>query len=254
MSVTISLAQIPVVRGNWRENLKQHLKMIEQSSKYNADVVVFPELSLTGYELDLAEELALSLEPSNFEELSRASVQSETIIVAGCPLRVPDLSHPTIGAVVCFPDGRVEFYSKQHLHDGEGNYCSAGDVDYIFDVNGHKIALAICADFIEADHSQRAKHLGADIYLASALISENGFDPDSKILAGIASEHGIPVLLSNHISLTGGWGTCGKSSVWNSQGERVISAKSKESGIVLCTISGCETDLNIAGKWHAESN
>ena len=70
MSVTISLAQIPVVRGNWKENLKQHLKMIEQSSNYNADVVVFPELSFTGYELDLAEELALSLEPSNFEELS----------------------------------------------------------------------------------------------------------------------------------------------------------------------------------------
>ena len=45
MSVTISLAQIPVVRGNWRENLKQQLKMIEQSSNYNADVVVFPELS-----------------------------------------------------------------------------------------------------------------------------------------------------------------------------------------------------------------
>ncbi|NOH35488.1 carbon-nitrogen hydrolase family protein [Vibrio chagasii] len=253
MSVTISLAQIPVVRGNWRENLRQHLKMIEQSSNYNADVVVFPELSLTGYELDLAEELALSLEPSNFEELSRSSVQSEMIIVAGCPLRAPGLSHPTIGAVVCFPDGRVEFYSKQHLHDGEGEFCSAGNVDYVFDVNGHKIALAICADFIEADHSRRAKNLGADVYLASALISENGFVPDSKILSGIASEHGIPVLLSNHISVTGGWETCGKSSVWSSQGELVNSANSKKSGIVLCTISGCETDLNLTGKWYADS-
>lgn len=254
MSVTISLAQTAVIRGNWRENLKQHLKMIEQSSKHNADVVVFPELSLTGYELDLAEELALSLEPSNFEELSRTSVQNEIIVVAGSPLRVPGLSHPTIGAVVCFPDGRVEFYSKQHLHDGEGEYCSAGDVDYVFDVNGHKIALAICADFIEADHCRRAKQLGADIYLASALISENGFAPDSKILSRIASEHDIPVLLSNHISVTGGWETCGKSSVWNAQGEHVIGANSKESGIVLCTIAGSETDSNLAGKWHAESN
>lgn len=240
--VTVSLAQIPIVRGDLCGNLENHIKMIEQSSYSKADIVVFPELSLMGYELDLADELAFSPEPPSFKELSQASVENEIIVIAGGSLKVNNSSKPTIGAVVCFPDGSVQFYSKQYLHEGEDKYCSVGTTDYIFTVKGYQIALAICADFTAPEHSQRAKNLGADVYIVSALISSNGFVPDSKILSEIALEHRIPVLLSNHISETGGWETCGKSSVWNSFGKLVISSSEKESGLVLCTITGKELE------------
>ncbi|WP_394246405.1 carbon-nitrogen hydrolase family protein [Vibrio profundi] len=241
--LTISVAQIPVVRGDIPTNLEHHLQMIEQSSLHNADVVVFPELSLTGYELDLAAKLAFSPEPSNFEALSQASVKNEIIVIAGVPLRLEHSSKPTIGAVICFPNGTVQFYSKQYLHAGEDTYCSFGEMDYAIDVKGHRIALAICADFTKPEHSQRARELGADIYVASALISDNGFVADSKVLSRIASEHGFPVLLSNHISVTGGWGTCGKSSVWDKDGERVLSSISDSRGLVLCRFSGSDIEV-----------
>lgn len=241
-SVTISLAQVPVTRGDFGANLECHLKMIEQSSEYNADVVVFPELSLTGYELDLAAQSAFSLEPSNFKALSNASVDNEIIVIAGCPLTICNSSKPTIGAVICFPNGEVQFYSKQYLHDGEDQYCSFGSTDYFFYVNGYQVALAICADFTKREHSQEAKKLGADIYVVSALISDQGFVTDSKILSAIASEHRFPVLLSNHISVTGGWATCGKSTVWNTRGENVMGDMLEESGLVLCTIAGHEVE------------
>ncbi|NMH67019.1 carbon-nitrogen hydrolase family protein [Shewanella salipaludis] len=240
--VTISLAQIPVVKGDLRVNLEHHLKMIEQSSRYNADVVVFPELSLTGYELDLAAKLAVSPEPSYFKELSQASIDNDIIVIAGCPLKSFKSSKPTIGAVICFPDGTVQFYSKQYLHAGEETYCSFGSTDYFFKVKGHQIALAICADFTESAHSRQARELGADIYVVSALISDNGFVPDAKMLSEIASEHGFPVLLSNHISVTGGWTTCGKNSIWNSGGKLVFSSDSKDSCLVLCTLAGNEIE------------
>jgi len=241
--VTISLAQIPIVRGDLYGNIEIHIKMIEKSSYCNADVVVFPELSLTGYELDLAGELAFSPEALSFKELSQASVENEIIVIAGCPLKANNSSKPTIGAVVCFPDGSVQFYSKQYLHEGEDKYCSFGTIDYFFTINGHQIALAICADFMTPEHSQRAKKDGADAYVVSALISGNGFTPDSKILSEIALEHRIPVLVSNHISETGGWETCGKSSVWDSFGKLAISSSEKESGLVLCTIAGNEIEV-----------
>ncbi|WP_187265268.1 carbon-nitrogen hydrolase family protein [Vibrio parahaemolyticus] len=240
--VIISLAQIPLVRGDLCGNIENHIKMIAESSSYKADVVVFPELSLTGYELDLVAELAFLPEPLSFRELSQASVENEIIVIAGCPLKANNSSKPTIGAVVCFPDGSVQFYSKQYLHEGEDKYCSFGTTDYFFTVNGHQIALAICADFITPEHSQRAKKLGADAYVVSALISGNGFTADSKILSEIALEQRVPVLLSNHISETGGWKTCGKSSVWDSFGKLVISSSEKESGLVLCTIAGNEIE------------
>ncbi|MDR9829025.1 carbon-nitrogen hydrolase family protein [Vibrio sp. FNV 38] len=236
--VTISLAQIPIVRGDLCGNIKNHIKMIKQSSYFKADVVVFPELSLTGYELDLADELAFAPEALSFEELSQASVENEIIVIAGCPLKSEHSLKPTIGAVICFPDGSVQFYSKQYLHEGESKYCSFGSTDYFFTVNGYQIGLAICADFTAPEHSQRAKKLGADIYVVSALISNSGFVPDSKLLSEIASEHRIPVLLSNHMSETGDWDTCGKSSVWDRLGKLAVGSSGKESGLVLCTIAG----------------
>lgn len=234
----ISLAQLPIVRGELDGNLAHHLYMIKRASRYNADVIVFPELSLTGYELDLAAKLAFSPDPANFKELSKAAIENKIIVIAGCPLNDHHLSKPVISSVICFPNGSVQFYSKQYLHPGEEIYCSSGITDYFFKVNGYQVALAICADFTKPEHSQRARKLGADIYLVSALISDNGFATDSKILSDIASEHGFPVLLSNHISVMGGWETCGNSSVWNSLGKLVIRAHSKENGLVMCTIRG----------------
>jgi len=236
--VTISLAQIPVARGDLRANLGHHLKMIEQSSNHNADIVVFPELSLIGYELDLAAELAFAPESSSFKELSQAAVESEVIVIAGCSLSFNIASKPAIGAVVCFPDGLVQFYSKQYLHKGEEKYCTCGFDDYFLDVNGYRIALAICADFSCPEHSQRARALGADIYIVSALISESGFDEDAKVLSGISAASKLPVLLSNHISNTGGWSACGNNSIWSAAGELVLCSDSKESCLVLCEVVG----------------
>ncbi|HHB1595684.1 TPA: carbon-nitrogen hydrolase family protein [Vibrio campbellii] len=242
-AVTISLAQIPVERGEVEYNLTSHLNMIALSSCNGADVVVFPELSLTGYELDLAEELALAPEPDNFQQLSRAAVENKIIVIVGCPLKYANTKKPAIGSVICFPDGRVSFYAKQYLHEGEQTYCSSGSSDYFFNINGHKAALAICADFVHKDHAKRAGELGADIYIASALISEGGYAPDSIILSEIAVEQRIPVLLSNHISKTGGWETCGKSTIWNPQGERIDRADIREPGIVLCTLTGRDIEV-----------
>ena len=132
------------------------------------------------------------------------------------------------------------------MHEGEAQFCSSGSSDYVFNVKEQQIALAICADFTHAEHAQRAKALGADLYLVSALISDNGYETDAKILSDIASEHAFPVLLSNHISQTGGWVTCGKSSIWNAQGKRLTEVDSKEAGLILCTISGGDITVRNA--------
>ena len=239
-SITISLAQTPVVKADIPKNVAQHITFIQESATLGADVVVFPELSLTGYELELAQQLMLSPHSECFQQLSRAAVEHNIIVIAGCPLENANSTKPTIAAVICFPDGDVDFYSKQYLHDGEGEYCVAGDKNYLFNFNGHEIALAICADFANPAHSDKAATLDADIYLVSALISEKGYPVDAEILAGIANKHQIPVLLANHISQTGGWQTCGNNTVWNAQGRVAASSQHNQPGLVLCTITGRE--------------
>lgn len=236
-SITISLAQAPVTKGVVEDNLNIHLSYISESSSIGADLVVFPELSLSGYELELAEKLAFHKESPEFKTLSKSSIDNNIIVIAGCPLANEEYK-PAIGAVICFPNGNIDFYLKQFLHEGEGKYCSSGTEDYLFSAGGYRLALAVCADFSEPKHQKNAAEGGADIYIASALISETGYQTDAHILSQIASQYKIPVLLSNHISQTGGWATCGKNAVWNSSGEMVVSSDGKEECLVLCTFSG----------------
>lgn len=234
--VTIGLAQLPIVKGALAQNLATHLEYIKSASAMDADVVVFPELSLTGYELELLKPLAMPKSADTFSTLSAAATANNIVIIAGCPL-ISEGNKPHIGAVICFPNGQCDFYAKQYLHAGEDVYCSVGKDSYLLTVNGTRIALAICADFSNPAHAEVAATQQADVYITSALISEAGYGADAELLAGIAKRHQFPVLLSNHISPKGNWQTCGKSSGWNASGELVISAEGNDPIIVLCHVS-----------------
>lgn len=235
IDTTIALAQLPVVKGAVSENIATHLAYTEHAAVLGADVVVFPELSLTGYELELLEQLAMMQESEIFNTLSDAATTNNIVVIAGCPL-VSEGRKPQIGAVICFPNGKREFYAKQYLHEGEDVYCSTGSESYLFTVNGTRIALAICADFANPAHSEAASAQQVEVYIASALISEAGYEVDSQLLAAMAKHHQLPVLLANHISNTGGWQTCGKSGGWNTSGELAVAANGIEPGLVLCHV------------------
>ncbi|NRB66100.1 MAG: carbon-nitrogen hydrolase family protein [Vibrio sp.] len=234
-TLIIALAQAPVERGDIETNLRHHLTHVAQSSQLGANLVVFPELSLTGYELDLLDELAFDSSTPAIKSLSAAASEHKITVIAGCPLSNPS-SKPTIAAVICFPDGKVEFYSKQYLHDGEDTYCTSGNTHYLFTLNNKRIALAVCADFAQPQHAQSASDNQADLYLVSALISPSGFTADGQILSGIAGHHRLPVLLCNHISKTGEWETCGQNSVWDERGELAGTSNNAQQGVLICTL------------------
>lgn len=236
MSITVCMPQMPVVKGDIAVNMAAHLAMIARCANESADVVAFPELSLTGYELALANSLAVTPHAAHFAELSAAAIAHKMVVIAGCPLRT-EANKPAIGAVICFPDGTVDFYEKQYLHAGEAEYCAAGSQDYWFDLKGRRVGLAICADFAAPEHALGLRQQGVDLYIVSALISEAGFAHDARVLADIATTHQMPVLLSNHISETGGWVASGRNTVWDGSGDMAFCSASKEACLVVCTVS-----------------
>lgn len=66
-TMRIALAQISPYLGDVEKNFRLHLKYIEKAKKKNADLIIFPELSLTGYTLkDLVENVALNHEKDRF--------------------------------------------------------------------------------------------------------------------------------------------------------------------------------------------
>ncbi|WP_438765703.1 nitrilase-related carbon-nitrogen hydrolase [Kushneria sp. TE3] len=84
--ITIALAQLPVIRGALADNLAKHLTYIERAAYHGADVIVFPELSLIGYEPDLLEALAMSDDAEAFATLRAAVRANNLVVIAGCSL------------------------------------------------------------------------------------------------------------------------------------------------------------------------
>ena len=87
--VVVTLAQIAPRLGDVGANLERHLELIEEAAASGAALVVFPELSLTGYFLkDLVPEVALR---EQSVELLRLAAASQAIdVVAGCVLESDD--------------------------------------------------------------------------------------------------------------------------------------------------------------------
>jgi len=236
IDVTFALVQLPAVKGRIDLNLNNHLEHVALAAENGADIVVFPELSLTGYEPQLVHNLAIDIDSDPVRLLSEAAQKHGVIVISGCPL-LSDETRPYIGALITYPSGKTDLYRKQHLHPGESDYFIAGGESYVISYKGQQIALAICADFCNPDHAADAKAAGADLYICSVLISENGFAVDNQLLQSRALENGFPVLMANYSGETGGWKSCGKSRVWDSDGEVIVASENSERELLLCTLS-----------------
>src|SRR5688500_6348104 len=69
------------------KNLQRHLDFISQAATFKADIIMFSEVSLTGYEPKLAQQLATSQQDSNLDVLQKMSDEHNITIGAGIPVR-----------------------------------------------------------------------------------------------------------------------------------------------------------------------
>ncbi len=216
--VRIAAAQMVSKSGDLPANIATHLGFIEQAATHGIDLLLFPELSLTGYELPLLEGLAQAVIvqaiPALMEESRRLGI---TVVVGG-----PDVGPAGeiyIASFLIFPDRKCAVYRKQHLHPGEERFVVAGGTEPMVLPQGDELcALSICADMAHEQHAKAAAEAGATVYLSSALLSLAGYEADSLRLQRRAARLRLAVLLANHGGPSGGWESAGGSAFWSQQG------------------------------------
>lgn len=227
-----AVIQSQSIEGNLEENVRRHVHLVETAVRHGARFALFPELSLTGYELDNARALAITHDDPRLGDLRDQARISEVSIVVGAPL-LEDNGDLSIGAIAFLPNGALSIYRKQHLHAGETAYFVAGRCGATLDVCGRCVALAVCADIARPRHPREAAESGAAIYAASVLIGENGYETDTAILKRTARNYGMPVLMANHAGATGGWTSAGRSAVWNADGDLIAAAAGNQECVLL---------------------
>ena len=67
----ICVAQTRPIKGDIQSNIDNHKKLIDLAVSYGADTVIFPELSLTGYEPELSKKLATNKDDSRFDDFQK---------------------------------------------------------------------------------------------------------------------------------------------------------------------------------------
>ena len=106
-----------------------------------------------------------------------------------------------------------------NLHSGEETYFSVGDKRHSFQLNNITVANAICADTNNIEHAKGCAALGADVYMASVLITAGGYDADTQLMSSYAREFNMLVAMANHNRPTGNWDPVGKSAIWTKSGQ-----------------------------------
>lgn len=232
-TLTIAAAQSTSIAGDLQANIARHQHFIQIAAEQGVQLLVFPELSLTGYEPALAADLAIAPEAAVLQPLRELAREMAVTAVVGMPIRLSAEGPVLIGALVLAADGSLAVYSKQHLHSGEERAFAPGTGGAPLTLGDSQVALAVCADFCHASHAAAAAGLGADVYAAGVLISPAGYAVDSALLQGHASSHSMLVLMANHGGATGGWESAGRSAIWTADGALLAAAPGVGDGLLI---------------------
>ena len=230
-NLRFAIAQTRPVGGDIETNLEDHVRFTRLAAEKNADIIIFPELSLTGYEPALAGSLAIKPDDQILDRLVALSVEHDIAVIAGAPIANTG-GNPFIGSICTGSFGHY-LYLKMNLHPGEERLFTGGDEVGILKVKDTAVGLAICADIAHSSHADAVSQRGAAIYAASAFITPQGYEKDSRLLQDHASGHGMAVGMANFCGESGGMESAGRSAMWDESGRLVIEASDSREELIV---------------------
>lgn len=227
----ICIAQTKSNKGNVQRNIENHLEFVKRAIKLKADLIIFPELSITNYEPDLANDLAIEIESNIFTPFQEISNTDEITIGIGMPTRATDGIN--ISMLIFQPNKERTIYSKQMLHLDELSYFVCGKSQTYLTIDGTKIGIGICYETLQREHFLNAKNQGTDIYIASVAKPKGSIEKAYKHFPQIANEFNTPILMSNCVGHCDNFMSGGESAIWNEKGELVEQLDANNQGLLI---------------------
>jgi predicted amidohydrolase len=231
-TLIVGAAQSASVPGDVAANAAHHLEFGRRAADEGVQLLIFPELSLTGYELALARANQVRADSPMLDPLRSLAASRGITLVVGAP--VPgETGILYIAALALRPDGSVVKYTKEYVHSSEEHVFTSGPGGPPLRIGNSTIALSICRDAKQPEHVAKAAALGAGLYAAGVMVDEPGYAVKAPLLAGFARQHQMAILMANYSGSTGGDISMGRSAVWNENGEIVVESAGNAEEIVI---------------------
>jgi len=223
--LSLAAAQPACDSGDLAGNAVAHAEAVLEAG---TRVVVFPELSLTGYELD-AEPVAPA--DPRLRPLVDACRRTGAIALAGAPVAAG--KQRFIAVLRIDRTGAAVAYRKTHLGGEEPARFSPGDGAAAITVDGWRLGLGVCRDTGVAEHTAACAALGIDVYVAGVVHRPDELGEQDARGRRIAAACRSYVAFASFAGPTGGGydATAGTSTIWEPGGE-VLARAGARPGLV----------------------
>jgi predicted amidohydrolase len=193
MKLKIALAQINTRLGDLPANLEKHLALAKQAHEAGMELLVFPELSLTGYVLqDLASSVCCkpNVDDPVFSQLLDASHEIDLMV----GFVDEDTRHRFYIASAYLSQGKVvHVHHKVYLPTyglfDEGRFFAPGNSVRAFDTRFGRFGMLICEDFWHASPPYLLWLDGADVLLFASASPGRGLNGEPKLESSAWVEH-----------------------------------------------------------------
>jgi len=201
MKLRVALAQINPTVGDFAGNAALIQEAITSAQKQSAEIIVFPEMIVTGYPVE-----DLALRPS-FQAASIAAVEKIASSISGEIVAVVGyLDKGPKNAVAIIHQGQIKArYFKQHLPNygvfDEFRNFKPGDQNLVVRIQGVDVAVAICEDIWHSVDSIAARKPGLLVVPNGSPFERNKDDVRLALVKKRAQEIGAPIA---YVNMTGG--------------------------------------------------
>lgn len=248
-SLTVALAQTAARLGHLPANLEQHLELVGQARKQGADLVVFPELSLTGYLLqDLTPEVALRPTPEDevFAALLNASREADLLF----GFVEVDARQRFFNSAAYLSQGElIHLHRKVYLPTyglfDEGRFFAWGDQVRAFNTRFGRFGALICEDFWHAAPPYLLWLDGADVLLFISASPGRGLNREptlestrwvERINQAYASLFTAFVCSTGRVGYEDGLNFWGGATAFDPEGELIAKGPYHEPALVLAEL------------------
>lgn len=151
--IKVSVVNFKAEWGNKGKNSKRIMEYMETAASEGVNLILFPEMALTGYADEPEKDFTEKMQYKNGEningEICRCISQLSKKLNIYSVIGMPVLENNKLynGAGLFYPDGKIDFYKKIHIAQAtEMNWATKGNEPKMLDTPWGKIGIAICYD------------------------------------------------------------------------------------------------------------
>ncbi|TCP29627.1 putative amidohydrolase [Scopulibacillus darangshiensis] len=226
--MNIATAQFDPVLKDKQKNLEKMIGYLKKAKKQDADLVVFPEMALTGYSVgDILPAIAETKDGESLKKLGKVCKDQKIHALVSFPEKENGAFY--ISSALLKDDGTTcGIYRKTHLFDTEAKYFTRGSSWPVFDTKFGKIGVMICYDLEFPEVSRLLRLNGAEVILVNTANMIPYEHHQNIYMQSRALENEVPIVICNRIGHEGELAFFGHSMAVDPEGKVIFKLDSEE--------------------------